>query len=832
MRHVYTPHGTVVDLRSLALPSAAELDRIMRRIFLGVRDAILVTEADPLPGEAHRILFANPAFEAMTGYAASDIVGKSPRFLQGPKTDRRILDRMNGKLAAHQGVRETIVNYRRNGSEFDVELDISPVFDREGNCTHFIAIERDVSDRTEAETLAKKTGEHVPGILYQYRLFADGRHQMPFVSSHIREIFGLTPEEVRFDGTPIFDRVHPEDRDGLRESIRSSADSLTLWFHEFRAVHPDGRVTWMRGESTPERLPDGSTVWHGYFADVTRDYEAAQEQRLTKAVFDESPLAIMVTDEVNRIVSVNPTFETMTGYLAAEVIGRNPRLLASGKQLQAFYEALWAAVQSTGSWRGEIENRRKNGEIYPEWLTISVIRDAAGKIKNHVAIFSDTTELRATEEHIERLVFFDPLTGLANRRLAEDRLSNLLTHAQRNKGLVAVIFLDLDHFKVINDTCGHKAGDDVLVEAARRLASVVRGDDVLARLGGDEFIIGLGGLDDTEGAMRAGERLIAEFAAPFEVAGRRFQVSASLGIAIFPTDAPDLPTLQQYADQAMYAAKEGGRDRFRFFSPSMHRDMLERAEREELLRLAVADLAFDLWYQPQVDLATGAIVAVEALIRARDPALGGPDKFIPLAEELGLIQTLGDFTLRQACRQARLWRDAGSPIRRVAINVSAIQFADPSLVAKIREALRAEDLPPDAIEVEITETAAMADAGRAVGILNELNDLGVEIAIDDFGTGYSSLAYLRHFPVDRIKIDRAFIAGIETDNADVELVRSVVSLARALDLDTLAEGVETEGQSTLLKALGCGMAQGYFFGRPAAPTLCGPISPSRAEACS
>lgn len=795
----------------------AETDRILQMIALNLPEAILVTEvpAATAQGRGSRIIYANAGFEGISGYVAAEVVGRTPALLWGADTDPAALARIEAAVAAGLPVRDTLLGYRKDGTVFWLEIEVTPVAGAGTAPRHCIAVLRDIGERVGADALAFKIGEHVPGILYQYRLYPDGRHSLPFVTRRIRDICGLTPEEVRDDASAVFERIHPEDRAGMRASILHSAKTMTVWRHDYRTIGPDGRIFYMRGESSPERLADGSCLWHGYFADVSRDHEARQGLQLAKTVFDSSFLAIMVTDRDNNIVSVNPAFEQMTGYTVAEVVGRNPRILSSGKQSWDFYKAMWDEVLTTGSWRGEIVNRRKSGELYPEWMTISLIRDAGGAVKNCVAIFSDETEQKLAEAQIQNLAFYDPLTGLANRRLAEDRLDALLARARRDRSLVAVIFIDLDHFKVINDTCGHKAGDDVLAEVARRLGSVVRGDDVLARLGGDEFIVGLGGLDDVESAMRGAERLIREFQAPFEIAGRRFQVSASLGIAIYPNDAGDLASLKQFADQAMYAAKDGGRAGFRFFSRSMHHEMLERAEREELLRKAVAERAFDIYFQPQVDIATGAVVAAEALIRARDPALGGPDLFIPLAEELGLIHELGELTLRESCRQARLWRDAGMPARRIAVNISALQFTDPQLAAKIAAALAAEDLPADAIEIEITETAVMADADRTIAILDELNALGVEIAIDDFGTGYSSLAYLRHFPVDRIKIDRAFVAGIETDTADVELVRAVVSLARALDLDTLAEGVETDGQRALLHELGCGMGQGFLFGRPA-----------------
>lgn len=554
-------------------------------------------------------------------------------------------------------------------------------------------------------------------------------------------------------------------------------------------------------------------------------YRAEVTARLAKSVFDSTSQAIVVTDAHNIIQSVNPAFETITGYAADEVCGHNPNMLSSGRQDAAFYRTMWDQLMAADKWSGEIWNRRKSGETFPEWLTISVVRDAAGAITNYVAVFSDVTAQKSSEATIQKLAFTDRLTGLANRLYAEQRIEALLTQACRDNKSVALILLDLDRFKGINSTHGHQAGDEALIEVARRLSKIVTASDLLARLGGDEFLVALGNLDGTDRAMRRAEEILKSVAKPLvlsDPAGSAFpdqtvQLSASLGIALYPGDGQNPYTLMQFAEQAMYASKEHGGTSYRFFSKFMQEDAIRRSERETRLRRAVAHADFYMTYQPQVDLRLGEIVAAEALVRANDPEIGGPDEFIPLAEQWGLIHSLGDFTLRESCRQARLWREGGSPIQRVAINISAAQFNDPALVEKIAAALAAEGLPPEAIEVEMTETAAMANPDQTIRTLTALKELGLEIAIDDFGTGYSSLAYLRNFPINRVKIDRAFVINLETNPSDVELVRAIISLSKSLNLDTLAEGVETERQSAILRSLGCDMAQGYLFGRPERP---------------
>jgi diguanylate cyclase (GGDEF)-like protein len=430
-------------------------------------------------------------------------------------------------------------------------------------------------------------------------------------------------------------------------------------------------------------------------------------------------------------------------------------------------------------------------------------------------------QLKKARDSLGVLANTDPLTGVGNRRMGLDRIESLLAQRRRTGEAVAVLLIDLDRFKQVNDNLGHKAGDEVLSEVARRFGDCLRDTDVLARLGGDEFLIGLSGLDAPEKAAVVAQRVI-DCLSESPLTGRGdLDLTPSIGIAIAPADAPDLTGLLKFADQAMYTAKDEGRARYRFFSRDIHDRAVAKARREDRLRHAVAEQRFELHFQEQVDLESGALVSVEALLRATDPELGSPAQFVPLAEELSLMDELGAFSLLNSLRQMQRWKANGLLLERVAVNVSAKQFQDPQLASRIARALEDYAISPDLLEIEVTETAAMHSAEDAIRSLKAIKDLGVAIAIDDFGTGYSSLAYLRRFPIDRIKIDRAFVMNLESHPEDVEIVKAIISLAKTMRLSVLAEGVETQGQWAVLRDLGCELAQGYLFGKPKPAALIG-----------
>lgn len=554
----------------------------------------------------------------------------------------------------------------------------------------------------------------------------------------------------------------------------------------------------------------------GISQDITERKAAEERLKLTQRVVDETAEGIMITDAQTRIIEVNPAFSMITGYARDEVLGHTPALMGSGRHDRLFYKEMWNELLRTGQWSGEIWDRRKNGQVYPKWLSISAIYDAEGHVTHYVGVFSDITKVKETERQLEHLAHYDSLTGLPNRILFQDRLRRALARHRRHAQKGALMFLDLDRFKQVNDTLGHEKGDELLIEATARLLDCVREDDTVARLGGDEFTVVLNDLDDETLARDVAERIIRSLEKPFDLSGNETFISASIGIVFFPGDGDTIEELTRNADMAMYEAKNQGRATFRFFNEGMNARILERMVLEGGLRTATQEDQLRLFYQPKFDIPGGRIVSVEALVRWIHPERGllGPDKFIPLAEETGLILEIGRWVLFEACRQARAWIDEHGIALPVAVNLSARQFADPGLSDDIAKALEQSGLDASMLAIEVTESMIMDDVNRAVGVLRRLKRLGLSIAIDDFGTGYSSLNQLRRLPVDELKIDRTFVSDIPDSVEDMEIVTAIISMAKSLKLSVIAEGVETLEQLDFLRAQGCDLAQGFLIGKP------------------
>lgn len=554
---------------------------------------------------------------------------------------------------------------------------------------------------------------------------------------------------------------------------------------------------------------------------LLRDRERREEEsqrRLWSMVFASTNEAILITDHNNNIVTVNSGFTRMTGYTEEDVVGKNPRLLSAHteKQTREFYVAMWKQISETGSWAGEITDKRKDGSLYPKWLNISVVRDANGQISNYVGIFQDISERKANEERLAFLANHDALTGLPNRQLLLDRLQNAITLAHRNGEMVCLLFLDLDNFKWVNDSLGHASGDQLLKSVAARLKETVRASDTVARLGGDEFVVLLTETDSNIEIAHIASKIIEAVARPLDLSGHDFHVTTSMGIGLYPNDGDDAATLLKHADTAMYAAKATGKNQFRYFDTEMNRHALERVELEQDLRQAVKRGEFELHYQPKFCLSTRTVIAAEALIRWRHPQRGllSPDKFIPLAEETALIIEIGEWVIRSACQQVVSWRAQGIDMQRVAVNLSAIQLESDSFVSMVEDILKETGVPIKAIEFELTESMVLRNPDRSLVTLNRLHELGIHLALDDFGTGYSSLSYLKRLPVDTLKIDRSFVEGVPDDSNDSQIVRMICALAKSVLLEVVAEGIETEAQRDFLTELGCDFLQGYLISKP------------------
>ena len=544
--------------------------------------------------------------------------------------------------------------------------------------------------------------------------------------------------------------------------------------------------------------------------------EVLQQLVVLATVWDITHDAVVLTDSSNRILTVNPAFEQITGYPEEEVLGKTPTVLASGRHSSAFYAAMWEAILSTGKWEGEILNRRRNGSVYPEQLRITVLRDPqTGAVTHHLATFADLSKQKAAQSKAVRLASFDQLTGLPNQLLLRDRAGQAIAVARNEQHQMALMVLDLDHFKAVNDSLGHVGGDALLQQISRSLSAVVGSTETLSRRGGDEFVFLLPHVDTARLRLVA-QNVLAALAEPFRVDAREVMVSASVGVAAYPADGEDFDTLLNHAEAAMYKAKEAGRRCVRFFTEEMNQGARERMALISDLARATQRGELRLHYQPLVNLVTSEIVGAEALVRWERPGVGlvPPSVFIPAAESTGLIAEIGGWVLNEACRQIRQWQGMSQMPLKVAVNVSALQFREGLLERQVRDALAHSDCDPQLLELELTESTLMVQPEEVTAVVHRLKQLGVQLAIDDFGTGYSSLSYLRKLAVDKIKIDQSFVRDLTTDPDCAAIVRAIIQMARSLGLRTLGEGVETQVSRRALQVLGCDGAQGYFFGKP------------------
>lgn len=540
------------------------------------------------------------------------------------------------------------------------------------------------------------------------------------------------------------------------------------------------------------------------------------ELQLAETVFDNTAEAIVVTDAAGFIISINPTFSRITGYSLSEVMGKKMSLLSSGRQGRDFYHAFWQQLVEEKRWQGEMVNRRHNGELFTALLTIAAVADSQGTVTQYVGTFSDITEQKAARHQIEFMAYHDALTELPNRILGRQRANEAMARARRHATQVGVVFMDLDHFKLVNDTYGHSTGDQLLQAVAHRLRKQVRTEDTLCRISGDEFMLILEDITLAEQIAASCEHVLAELAKPYPIDGRLIQTSLSMGIAVYPHDGDTAEDLLRKADTAMFEAKQGGRNTYRFFDPSMNQSVVEFVETRDALVQAIQNHEFELYYQPQIRLQDGQATGAEALIRWHHPTKGllGPKHIISVAEQSGLIVPIGAWVLQQACRQMKAWRDEGLPLQTIAVNLSAIQFRTGNIEKTTLDALANAHLSPEHLELELTETILISDKDKALDTVSRLKRLGVRLSIDDFGTGYSSMAYLKRFHVDKIKIDASFAADVTNDPEDMAIVRSIIQMAQALNMETTAEGIDSEDAIEPLRQLGCTHIQGYHYARP------------------
>jgi diguanylate cyclase (GGDEF)-like protein/PAS domain S-box-containing protein len=645
------------------------------------------------------------------------------------------------------------------------------------------------------------------------------KQKMLYVSSAYERIWGRSLQSLLDAPQSWLDAVHPDDRQRMAEAAPKQAQGL--YDEEYRIIRSDGEIHWVHDRAFPIRDNQG-VVYRivGIAEDVTERKQADEVIRVSAAAF-ETHEAIMITDARANIIRVNQAFYDITGFSLEEVLGKNPRILSSGRQDKAFYTDMWHQLLNNGTWTGEIWDRRKSGQIYPKWMTITAVKDNMGKTTEYVAIFSDITLRKQSEEEIRNLAFYDALTRLPNRRLLMDRLRSALALSARSNKYGAVLFLDMDRFKTINDSLGHDVGDQLLIEVAERIQSCVREVDSVARLGGDEFVVLIEEVDEnaeeaTQKIALITEKIRESLCLPYQLDGNEHHSSPSIGVSMYCCNKESADDLLKHADMAMYQVKEAGRNAVRFFDPAMQQMVETRAVLDADLRRAVPNQQLSLYYQIQVDENLRPLGA-EALVRWIHPNRGivSPAQFIPIAEESTLILDIGNWVLQTACQQLAVWaKEEQTRDLVLAVNVSAKQFRQHDFVDNISSELRKQGIKPSRLKLELTESLVLNDVSDVVTKMHSLKAIGVRLSLDDFGTGYSSLAYLKNLPLDQIKIDQSFVRDIASDPNDAVIVKTIIDMAHNFRLNVIAEGVETQTQLDFLKENGCLAYQGYLFSKP------------------
>lgn len=708
-----------------------------------------------------------------------------------------------------------------SGKITDVLYNASVYRDAKGRVLGVFAAARDITERKRIEARLAESESHLRTVIENepecIKLVDSEGRLLQMNLAGLKMIEADSLEQVV--GKPVFDLIAPTYRNAYTELHQCviAGESRQM---EYEVIGLKGGRRWLDTHAVPMKEADGNVVHLAVTRDISERKQVEHQLRIAATVF-ESQEGMMVTDADNNILRVNKAFTDMSGYSADEVIGQNPRLLHSGRHNKDFYVAMWENIKNTGAWEGEIWNRRKNGEIYPEYLTITAVKDQNEIVTHYVGTHIDITARMAAAQEIERLAFYDPLTKLPNRRLLQDRLRPALAASSRNGKKGALLFIDLDNFKTLNDTLGHDMGDLLLQQVAERLSSCVREGDTVARLGGDEFVVMLQDLHEqpleaAEQAEIIGNKILAVLNQPYKLATHDYTSTPSIGATLFNGHERTVEELLKHADIAMYQAKTSGRNALRFFDPQMQDAITSRFSLEDVLRKAVGNQEFQLYYQLQVDNAQRPLGA-EALIRWVHPERGLmlPAEFIPLAEETGLIQPIGLWVIEAACAQLQAWQK--SPLTcglALSINVSAKQFFQTSFVEQTLAAIERHAINPMLLKLELTESILLKNIGETIATMNALGKIGVQFSLDDFGTGYSSLQYLKKLPLNQLKIDQSFIQDIAYDSSDQAIVRTIIGMAESLNLDVIAEGVESEQQRQFLLSHGCSNYQGYLFGEP------------------
>ncbi len=808
--------------RMLQLPSPSTLkesEAYMRAIFDATPDAMLISDQHGM------ISMVNHQCEHLLGYAAEELTGQTIELLV-PERLRAAHVMLREQYTAApfarpMGMGRQVLALKKDHSEIDVDISLSPIMTEKG--LFFASAMRDISQQKKIETALRASEE-------RFRRMADSSPTMIWITDVDGNPTFVNQTWLNFTGVDLSDAlsydgwvelIHPDDRAAVREEYYNNRQNQGPITTEYRMRRAQGDWRWILDQGVPFFNENGAFAGYiGSAIDITERTMSEAEFRIAATAF-ESQEAMVITDSDAVILRVNKAFTDSTGYSAEEAVGQHISIVKSGRHDETFYVEMWECIARTGTWQGEIWDKRKNGEIYPKWLTVTAVKNEAGKVTHYVGTHIDISDRKAAEDEIRNLAFYDPLTKLPNRRLLRDRLEQAQAIHARDRRFGALLFLDLDNFKTLNDTLGHDIGDKLLQKVARRLSACVRQCDTVSRLGGDEFVIMLEELGGTseEAAIRAeiiGEKLLSRLNAPYFLDDYEYRITPSIGATLFRDQHTNIDELLKQADIAMYQAKAAGRNTLRFFDPAMQASIKARAKLEKELHRGLQERQFILFYQPQVD-ADGVVIGAEGLLRWRHPErdIVTPGDFIPLAEETGLILALGQWVLESACRQLAVWSTCPELARlSIAVNVSVRQFRQPDFVDQVQAALDRSGADPKCLKLELTESLLASDMEDIAFKMNSLKRRGISFSLDDFGTGYSSLYYLKQLPLDQLKIDQSFVRDIMLDANDAAIAKMIIALAESMGLDVIAEGVENAEQCEFLTRHGCRHFQGYFFGRP------------------
>ncbi len=763
------------------------------------------------------IEYVNPCFSQITGYTPEEAQGQNPRILQSGHTRLETYRQMWDALTSGQVWSGELENKRKNGEIYWEYAQIAPVRDEQGFTTHYVAVKVDITERKRIQQQLIEN-EAMYRALFDNNMYAALMTDLEngnilSANKAAQELLGRSEDELRtLEQQDLVDISDPRLPPAMaeRKATGRFQGELTLLGRDGRKI--PGEITSVVFSGMNNRLLSSMVM-----RDLTESKRNEENLRLAANVFTHAHEGIIITDAEANIVDVNEAFTRITGFECTEVLGKNPRVLNSGQQDSVFYEAMWRKIAEDNYWQGEMWNRRKNGELYAEWLTISGIRDAQNCVTHYLAIFSDVTEQKEHQRYIEHIAHYDALTGLPNRVLLVDRLRQSMASALRHNQPLAVAYLDLDGFKAINDGHGHGVGDKLLAQIANRMKQAVRHSDTVARMGGDEFVAVLQDLDDITSSVPLVLRLLSAASLPVEIGELSLRVSASIGVTYFPQqDDVDADHLLRQADQAMYQAKQAGKNRYHVFDAEQDRSVRGHHERLTQLQDAMTRHEFKLYYQPKVNMRSGEVIGAEALIRWQDPQRGllVPADFLGLIEGSPLSMELGEWVIDSALAQMKAWHALGLDIA-ISVNVGARQLQHKDFTSRLRKIMaRYPEISPACIELEVLESNALEDLEQVSSVIETCREHGVNFALDDFGTGYSSLTYLKRLPAKTLKIDQSFVHDMLDDTEDLAIVEGVLSLADAFHRQVIAEGVETRAHGAMLLRLGCELAQGYAIARP------------------